>query len=97
MPSVESNSFYYGTELRKALFDPLKSVLKDHTNLFIAPDGSLYNLPFEVLPTTDGGRLIDEYHITYLTSGRDLMRFESAPVNSDLVLEAICQNPGFCY
>jgi len=95
MPSIESNSFYYGTELRKVLFDPLKPVLKDHTNLFIAPDGSLYNLPFEVLPTTDGLRLIDEYHITYLTTGRDLMRFRSAPVNSYQTDPVVIADPDY--
>jgi len=32
-------------------------------------------LPFEVLPTDDGRRLIDEYHISYLGAGRDVLRF----------------------
>ena len=41
----------------------------------IAPDGDLTRLPFEVLPTEDGRRLIDDYQISYLSCGRDVLRF----------------------
>src|SRR5262249_48091329 len=37
----------------------------------------LTRLPFEVLPTDDGRRLIDDYQIGYLTCGRDVLRFGS--------------------
>ena len=45
-----------------------------------SPDGDLALLPFEVLPTDNGGYLIDEYQISYLSAGRDLLRFTSTPV-----------------
>jgi CHAT domain-containing protein len=35
-------------------------------------------LPFEVLPMTEGQRLIDTHHISYLTAGRDVLRFGAA-------------------
>lgn len=67
-----------GTALRAAIFDPLISALGGRKRLLIALDGDLNRLPFEILPTDDGRRLIDEYQISYLGTGRDLMRFESA-------------------
>jgi CHAT domain-containing protein len=67
-----------GTHLRAALFDRLAPALGNRTRLLIAPDGDLARLPFEVLPTADGRRLIDDYQIIYLSCGRDVLRFGAA-------------------
>jgi CHAT domain-containing protein/tetratricopeptide (TPR) repeat protein len=64
-----------GLRLRESLFDPLLEAIGDHTRLMMSPDGDLSRLPFEVLPTNDGRRLIDEYRISYLSAGRDVVRF----------------------
>ncbi|MFL5587294.1 MAG: tetratricopeptide repeat protein [Ktedonobacteraceae bacterium] len=64
-----------GIALRKTLFDPLLRAFDGRTQLFLAPDGDLTWLPFEVLPTDDGHHLIDEYQISYLSTGRDALRF----------------------
>src|SRR5262249_11367435 len=64
-----------GTWLRAAVSDRLIPALGGHARLLIAPDGGLSRLPFEVLPRDDGGRLIDDYQISYLTCGRDVLRF----------------------
>ena len=61
--------------LRKAIFDPLIPHLGGRTRLFISPDGDLCRLPFEVLPTANRRRLIDVYEISYLSAGRDVLRF----------------------
>ena len=66
-----------GTDLRRALFDPLARFVDGCTRLFLAPDGDLARLPFEVLPNADGGHLIDDYLISYLGVGRDVPRFMS--------------------
>jgi len=63
-----------GIRLRAAVFDPLVPHLGRHTRLFMAPDGDLSRLSFEALPTSDGHHLIDEYQISYLSSGRDVLR-----------------------
>ena len=68
-----------GTDLRAALFDPLIPVLRGCSRLFIAPDGDLTRLPFEALPTGNGRCLIDNYRISYLTVGRDLLRHAAVP------------------
>jgi CHAT domain-containing protein len=65
-----------GLELRRTLFDPLTKSLNGRTRLLLAPDGDLSRLPFEVLPLDDEGQyLIDRYQISYLATGRDVLRF----------------------
>ena len=64
-----------GISLCQALFDPLKPFFDGRTRLFLAPDGELSRLPFEVLPSGDHRRLIDDYQISYLSVGRDLLRY----------------------
>ena len=69
-----------GTELRAALLDPLRRALGDARRLILCPDGDLSRLPWEVLPLSPDRRLIDDYEISYLGAGRDLLRSSSAPV-----------------
>lgn len=66
-----------GNSLRSVLFDPLLPAFGDCKHLLISPDGNLCTLPFEVLPTENSGRLIDQYHINYLSVGRDVLRFKA--------------------
>lgn len=61
--------------LRETVFDPLLTALGNCKRLLLAPDGDLYRLPFEVLPLSGGRTLIDDFHITYLGVGRDVLRF----------------------
>jgi CHAT domain-containing protein/tetratricopeptide (TPR) repeat protein len=63
-----------GTELSAALFEPLLPALDNCRRLFLAPDGDLNRLPFEVLPLGEGRRVIDDFSISYLGTGRDLLR-----------------------
>ncbi len=67
-----------GKQLREAIFDPLLPDLYECRHLFLAPDGNLSRLPFETLPTEDVKRLIDHYQISYVSVGRDLLRFTAA-------------------
>jgi CHAT domain-containing protein len=81
-PEVPSSAVIegIGTRLRAAVFDRLLPALGGHTRLLLAPDGDLARLPFEVLPTADGRRLIDDYQISYLSCGRDVLRFGAADI-----------------
>jgi tetratricopeptide (TPR) repeat protein/CHAT domain-containing protein len=78
--SFRATSTGDGTDLREALFDPLLAALNGCTRLFLAPDGDLTRLPFAALPTADGRRLIDDYRISYLSAGRDVLRFGAKSV-----------------
>jgi tetratricopeptide (TPR) repeat protein/CHAT domain-containing protein len=85
-PSAET---HLGERLRGALFDPLVPALGPCRVLLLCPDGELSRLPFEVLPTREGGRLIDSYRICYVSSGREVLRFEdptAGPPGAPVVL-----------
>ena len=61
--------------MKRAVFDRLEDALQGYSRIFIAPDGDLSRLPFEVLPVDDNRCLIDDYRISYLSAGRDVLRF----------------------
>lgn len=78
-----------GSRLRAAVFDPLGAALGRTRRLFIAPDGDLSRLPFETLPDIAGRPLLEEYRISYLSAGRDLLRLgssASAPAADPIVI-----------
>jgi CHAT domain-containing protein/tetratricopeptide (TPR) repeat protein len=66
-----------GERLRSLAFDPLVEALRGRRRLVLSPDGDLNGLPFQALPLR-GGRLIDEYRISYVSVGRDVLSFQSA-------------------
>jgi CHAT domain-containing protein len=68
-----------GERLRRLIFDPLVDRIGQSTRIIISPDGNLFRLPFEILPLANGNRLIDQYEISYLTSGNDLLRLSTKP------------------
>lgn len=68
-----------GQSLWMALFAPLLPAIGTNRRLFLAPDGDLSRLPFEILPLTDDRRLIDDYQISYLNVGRDVLHFGTKP------------------
>ncbi len=53
---------------------PIRTALGDADHLLISADGQLNLIPFEALVNEDGRFLIESYSISYLTSGRDLLR-----------------------
>jgi tetratricopeptide (TPR) repeat protein len=78
-----------GPALHAAVFAPLAAALSGATRIFLAPDGELTRLPFEVLPAPDGRLLVDGYAFSYLGAGRDLLRFSvrtAAPPGPPLVM-----------
>ena len=70
----------------RLVFQPLQSLVAGDQRLLISPDGQLNLIPFEALPDSDGRYLVERFSITYLTTGRDLLRMQvprpsrSAPV-----------------
>ena len=43
--------------------------------MFLSPDGDLCRLPFEGLPYQDGRYVIDDFSVSYVSAGRDVLRF----------------------
>jgi CHAT domain-containing protein/tetratricopeptide (TPR) repeat protein len=60
--------------LRAAVLDPVLRHTGRAKTLFVAPDGDLIRLPFQALAADDGRDVIDDYTISYLSTGRDLIR-----------------------
>jgi CHAT domain-containing protein/Tfp pilus assembly protein PilF len=89
--AAESGAVDPGAErtLRERVWQPLAQALPAGTRrLFLAPDGELALLPFEALRLEDGRYLVEQYQLSYLSSGRDLMPRPAlkAPLGPALVL-----------
>jgi CHAT domain-containing protein/tetratricopeptide (TPR) repeat protein len=68
-----------GKELRQLVFDPILEVAGlGCKRWLVAPDGTLNQLPFEALPLGDNEYVIDQYEVSYLVSGRDVLTFHSS-------------------
>jgi CHAT domain-containing protein/tetratricopeptide (TPR) repeat protein len=65
--------------LHQQLIQPLSPYLGNTQHLLLSPDSALNLLPFEALQDQNNKYLIESYAISYLTSGRDLLRFADAP------------------
>jgi len=72
---------------------PIRDSLGDARQLFISPDGQLNLIPFAALVDEQGRYLIQRYSLTYLTSGRDLLRIQIARESKTAPL--IVANPSF--
>ena len=71
--------------LDEKVMQRIRVLAGDVTELLVSPDGALNLLPFESLVDEGGKYLVERYSITYLTSGRDLLRMQAgrkSPSNS---------------
>jgi CHAT domain-containing protein/Tfp pilus assembly protein PilF len=79
--------------LDQLVMQPLRKLLGGTRQIFLSPDGALNLIPFSALVDEQGRYLIENYSITYLTSGRDLLRMQaSAPARQGPLVVA---NPSF--
>jgi CHAT domain-containing protein/Tfp pilus assembly protein PilF len=65
-----------GRALDETLMRPLRPLLGDASQLLISPDGDLSLIPFEALVDESSHYLVERYSISYLGSGRDLLRLQ---------------------
>jgi CHAT domain-containing protein len=70
------DSAAYARTVDDLVMRPLRASLGDAKRLLVSPDGELNLVPFEALVDDQGQYLIERYAITYLTSGRDLLRMQ---------------------
>lgn len=61
-------------ELHQRLIMPLQPLFGDAKHLVISPDGRLNLIPFEALRSIEGRYLVEDFSISYVTTGRDLVR-----------------------
>jgi len=68
--------------LDEQVMRPLRASIGDATRLLISPDGDLNLVPFEAFVNEEGRYAIERYAISYLTSGRDLLRLQAPAARS---------------
>jgi CHAT domain-containing protein/Tfp pilus assembly protein PilF len=79
--------------LKTLLLDPIAPYIQDRQHLLISPDSELNRLPFEALITDSGEYLVEQYQISYLSSGRDLLKFDVVEPSSEPAV--ILANPDY--
>ena len=57
---------------------PVRALFGSSQHLLISADGSLNVVPFAALVDEQNRYLVERFSITYLTSGRDLLRLQVA-------------------
>jgi CHAT domain-containing protein len=76
-------------QLDEKIMRPVRTLLGDKRRLLVSPDGALNLIPFDALVDENGHYLVEHYFITYLTSGRDLLRLQMPkPVKQSALLLA---------
>jgi len=75
------------------LMQPIRQKLGNSRHILLSPDSQLNLIPFAALVDENDQYLVENYTITYLTTGRDLLRLSNhAPSQENPVLMA---NPDF--
>jgi CHAT domain-containing protein len=64
--------------LDEKIMQPIRPLIGDATHLLLSPDGELNLIPFQALVDEHGGYALERYSISYLTTGRDLLRMQVA-------------------
>lgn len=66
-------------KLDASLMQPIRQKLGNSIKLLLSPDSQLNLIPFAALVDEQNRYLVETYEITYLTSGRDLLRLQNHP------------------
>ncbi|HNJ43979.1 MAG TPA: CHAT domain-containing protein, partial [Acidobacteriota bacterium] len=62
--------------LYQRVVKPVRELVGNTRHLLISPDGGLNLVPFAALQDETGKYLVEQYSLTFLTSGRDLLRLK---------------------
>ncbi len=68
-----------GRTVDERVMRAVRALVGDARRLFVAPDGDLALVPFAALVDEHGRWLVETLSITYLSTGRDLVRFGKSP------------------
>ena len=79
--------------LDELIMRPVRGLLGETRELLVSPDGALNLTPFAALVDEQGRYLVEQYSITYLTSGRDLLRLRERAASRQEAL--IIADPDF--
>jgi CHAT domain-containing protein len=97
LKNQSSNVKQVARSLDEKLMQPIRKLLGNTRTVLLSPDSQLNLIPFAALVDESDRYLVENYSITYLSSGRDLLRLQnrakshSTPV---LVANPDYDNPG---
>ncbi|MCJ8279996.1 MAG: tetratricopeptide repeat protein, partial [Rivularia sp. ALOHA_DT_140] len=81
--ALKSTASYYkkrrekvARELDNLIMAPIRPLFADASHILLSPDGQLNLIPFEALKDENNQYLVERYSFSYLTTGRDLLRFD---------------------
>ena len=80
-------------DLDALVFAPVRRLVAGSTRLLVAPDGQLCLVPFDALADERGRFATETYEISYLTSGRDLLRLAARGQSREAPV--VLANPDF--
>jgi CHAT domain-containing protein len=83
--------------LDEMVLAPIREMVGGATRLLVSPDGALNLIPFEALVDKQGRYAVERYSISYLTSGRDLLRMQVARASRSgpiVVADPLFGDPG---
>lgn len=82
-------------KLDEMVMQPVRQLLGDTKTILLSPDAALNLIPFEALVDENNQYLVENYQITYLTSGRDLLRQnpDNAPQSSLVIADPLYNTP----
>lgn len=80
-------------DVDKKVMEPVRKLVGSKTELLLSPDGMLNLLPFAALMDKRGKYLIEYYSVSYLSSGRDLLRLRNKQESNPTAL--VLANPDF--
>lgn len=81
------------SRLYERVLAPLEPHLRGKTHLIVSPDGALNTIPFAAMRKNDA-YLVSQYTFTYVTSGRDLLRWGTSS-GSESAGMVVLANPEF--
>jgi CHAT domain-containing protein len=82
-------------ELDALILEPLRPLIGEATRVFLSPDGALNLVPFSALVDESGRYAIERYSFNYLSSGRELLRVNEAPISRKGDGDWIVADPDF--
>lgn len=83
-----------GRTLDALIMQPVRELLAENTDhLLLSPDSQLNLIPFAALVDNRDRYLVETYRLTYLTSGRDLLRLQHSIPNSQVPV--LIANPDY--